>query len=61
LDLFLWVAFQKGNEKVCEEIVAYPFGDPTKPIGSELKKKKLKKSKWEINKVYQNRCDARFI
>jgi hypothetical protein len=38
-------AFQKGNERVCEEIVACPFGDLTEPIVNEPKKKKLKKSK----------------
>ncbi len=54
-------AFQKGNERVCEEIVAYPFGDLIKLIVNEPKKKKLKKSEWEINEVYQNRLAARFI
>jgi hypothetical protein len=42
---------QSGNEKICEEIVACPFGDPTKPIANEPKKK-LKNSKWETNMVY---------
>jgi hypothetical protein len=33
---------QSGNEKICEEIVACPFGDPTKPTANEPKKKKKK-------------------
>jgi len=55
LDLFVFIFMgsvsQSGNEKICEEIVACPFGDPTKPIANEPKKK-LKNSKWETNMVY---------
>ncbi len=54
-------AFQKGSERVCEEIVACPFGDLIETIVNEPRKEKLKKSKQEINKVYQNKCVARFI
>lgn len=53
--------YQKGNERVCEEIIACLFGDLTKPIINEPKKKKFKKPKRETNKDYQNRCAARFI
>jgi hypothetical protein len=31
---------QRGNEKICEEIVACSFGDPTKPTPNEPKKRK---------------------
>jgi hypothetical protein len=54
-------AFQKGNEKVCEEIVACLFGNLIEPIVNERKKKYFNKSKQEINKVYQNRCVVMFI
>ncbi len=37
-------AFQKGNERVCEEIVACHFGDLIEPIVNEPKRKKLNKS-----------------
>ncbi len=47
--------------KVCEEIVSYPFGDPIKLKVNEPKKKKLKKLKWEIYKVYKDRWATRFI
>jgi hypothetical protein len=51
----------KEKEKVCEEIVACPFGDSKKFIVSEPKKKALRKLKWEINRVYQYRCVARLF
>jgi hypothetical protein len=56
LDFFLWVEhFKRENERVCEEIVACPFVEFIEAIVNEPKKKKFKKSKQEINKVYQNR------
>lgn len=47
--------------KVCEEIVSCPFGDPIKLTINEPKKKKLKKLKWEIYKVYKDGWATRFI
>jgi hypothetical protein len=52
---------QKGKEKVCGKIVACPFKDPLKSTINEPKKKKFKTSKWEISRVYQNKCVVRFI
>jgi len=52
---------QKGKEKVCGKIVACPFKDPIKSTIDEPKKKKFKTSKWEINRVYQNKWVVRFI
>jgi hypothetical protein len=40
--IFMSSVSQRGNEKICEEIVACLFGDPTKPIANEPKKKNLK-------------------
>jgi hypothetical protein len=52
---------QKGKEKVCEKIVACPFKDPIKSTINEPNKKKIKTSKWEINRVYQNKWVVNFI
>jgi hypothetical protein len=55
LDLIVLISMgsvsERGNEKICEKIVACPFGDPTKPTTNEPQKT-LKKSKWETNMVY---------
>jgi hypothetical protein len=59
--IYVASAFWKGKEKDCEEIVACLFKNPTKHIVSELKKKKIKKLEWEINKVYQDRWVAKLI
>lgn len=59
--IFMSSASQKGKEKVCEEIVACPFKDPIKFTINEPKKKKIKTSKWEINRAYQNKWVLRFI
>ncbi len=63
LTMFVFVgsASWKEKEKVCEKIVACPFGDSKKFIVSEPKKKTLRKLKWEINRVYQYRCVARLF
>jgi len=37
---FVLIGFQKGKEKVNEEVIAIPFVDPTKGPISDLKKKK---------------------
>jgi hypothetical protein len=58
---FFGSASWKEKEKVCEEIVACPFGGSKKFIVSEPKKKALRKLKWEINRVYQYRCVARLF
>jgi hypothetical protein len=59
--VFMSSTSHQGKEKVCEEIVACPFKDPIKSTINELKKKKFKTSKWEINRVYQNKWVVRFI
>ncbi len=59
--IYVGSAFRKGKEKDCEEIVACLSRNPIKHIVSELKKKKIKKLEWEINKVYQDRWVARLI
>ncbi len=59
--VFMSGTSQKGNEKVCEKIVACPFKDPIKSTINEPKKKKIKTSKWEINRVYQNKWVVRFF
>lgn len=63
LTMFVFVgsASWKEKENVCEEIVAWPFGDCKKLIVSEPKKKTLRKLKWGINRVSQNRCVARLF
>jgi hypothetical protein len=42
LDFILLISIvsvsEKGNEKICEKIVACPFGDLTKPTANEPKK-----------------------
>jgi hypothetical protein len=43
------------------KIVACPFKDPIKFTINEPKKKNFKTSKWEINRVYQNKWVVRFI
>jgi len=42
----------KGKEKVYNETITIPCGDPTLAIISKPKKKKLKRYEWEVNKVY---------
>ncbi len=59
--VFVGSASWKEKEKVCEEIVACPFGSFKKFIVSEPKKKALRKLKWAINRVYQYRCVARLF
>jgi len=59
--VFVGSASWKEKEKVCEEIVACPFGDSKTLIVSEPKKKALRKFKLEINRVSQNRCVARLF
>ncbi len=58
---FMSTTPQKGKEKVCGKIVACPFKNPIKSTINESKKKKFKTSKWEINRVYQNKWVVRFI
>ncbi len=37
---FVLIGFQKGKEKVNEEVIAIPFVDPTKALISDSEKKK---------------------
>jgi len=59
--VFVLIGFQKGKEKVNEEVIAIPFVDPTEAPITDSKKKKQKKFEWEVNRVYQNPWVTRFL
>jgi hypothetical protein len=55
------IGFQKGKEKVNEEVIAIPFVNLTKAPITNSKKKKQNKFEWELNRVYQNPWVTRFF
>jgi hypothetical protein len=58
--VFVLIGFQKGKEKVNEEVIVILFVDPTEAPIIDSKKKKQNKFEWELNRVYQNPWVTRF-
>jgi hypothetical protein len=52
--MYIVVRSQNQKEKASEEVVAIPFIDYIETTMNDFKKKKQKKSEWEVNRMYQD-------
>jgi hypothetical protein len=59
--MYVVVRSRNQKEKVSEEVVAILSIDDIETIMSDFKKKKQKKSEWEVNIVYQDHWAIRFF